>query len=92
MASYKKSLLKTESKCISGEAEEVTRVPRSMDQRAKDTRDTSDRKCILIRNPAYKYKHYKFLKSEGLVGAVPIQRLPEKLHERSLFKHAVHSL
>ena len=46
-----------------------------MDQSAKYT---SDNKCILIRNPAYKYKHYKFLKSEGLVGAVPVQRLPPK--------------
>ena len=49
-----------------------------MDQSAEDTRDTSDHKCILIRNPAYKYKHYKFLKSEGLVGAMPVQRLPPK--------------
>ena len=23
---------------------------------------TSDHKCISIRNPSYKYKHYKFLK------------------------------
>ena len=58
----------------------------------RDTRDTSDHKCILIRNPAYKYKHYKFLKSEGLVGAIPVQRLPQKLHDRSPFKPAVHSL
>ena len=49
-----------------------------MDQSAKDTRDTSDHKCILIRNPACKYKHYKFLKYEGLVGAVPVQMLPPK--------------
>ena len=67
MTSHKKCLLKTESKCISGEAQKVTRVPVSMDQSAKDTRDTSDHKCILIRNPAYKYKHYKFLKYEGRV-------------------------
>ena len=66
--------------------------PVSMDQSAKDTRDTSDHKCILIRNPAYKYKHYKFLKSEGLVGAVPVQRLPQKLYDRSPFKPAVYSL
>ena len=52
-----------------------------MDQSTKDTRDTSDHKYILIRNPAYKYKHYKVLKSEGLVGAVPVQRLPRKLHD-----------
>ena len=64
----------------------------SMDQSAKDTRDTSDHKSILIRNPAYKYKHYKFLRSEGLIGAVPLQRLPQKLHDRSPFKPAVHSL
>ena len=50
-----------------------------MDQSAKDTWDTSDHKCILIQNPAYKYKHHKFLKSEGLVGGMPIQRLPQKL-------------
>ena len=55
-----------------------------MDQSAKDTRDTSDHKCILIRNPAYKYKHYKFYKSEGLVGAVLVQRLPQKT-TRSFF-------
>ena len=61
------------------------RVPVSMDQSAKDTRDTSDHKCIM-------YKHYKFLKSEGPVGAVPVQRLPQKLHDRSHFKPAVHSL
>ena len=67
--------------------------PVSMDQSAKNTRDTSDHKCILIRNPAYKYKHYsKFLKSEGPVGAVPVQRLPQILHDRSPFKPAVHSL
>ena len=66
--------------------------PVSMNQSAKDTRDTSDHKCILIQNPAYKYEHYKFLKSEGLVGAVPLQRLPQKLHNRSPFKLAVHSL
>ena len=66
--------------------------PVSMQQSAKDTRDTSDHKCILIQNPACKHKHCKFLKSEGLVGAVPVQRLPEKLHNRSPFKHAVHSL
>ena len=92
MASYKKSLLKTESKCVSGQAQGVTRVPSTMDQNAKDTRDTSDHKCILIQNPAYKYKHYKFLKSEGLVDALPVQRLPQKLHSRPLFKPAVHSL
>ena len=63
-----------------------------MDQSAKDTRDTPDHKCILIRSKAYKYKHYKFLKSEGLVGAVSVQRLPQKLHERFPFKPAVHSL
>ena len=72
-----KSLPKTESKCISGQEQEVTRVPVSMDQSAKDTRDTSDHKSILIRNPAYKYKHYKLFKSEGLVGTVPVQRLPQ---------------
>ena len=66
--------------------------PVSMDQSAKDTRDTSDHKCILIRNQAYKYKHYKFLKSEGLVGAVRVQRLPQKLQDRSPFKLSVHSL
>ena len=92
MTSCKKSLLNTESKCISGQAQEVTRVPRSIDQSAKDTRDTSDHKCILIRNPAYKYKHYKFFKSEGLVGAVLVKGLPQKLHDRSSFKPAVHSL
>ena len=95
MTSYKKGLLKTKSKYISGQAQEVTRVPRSMNQSAKDTRDASDHKCILIRNPVYKYKHYKFLKSEGLVGAVPVQRLPQKLHDRSPSKPsnlAVHSL
>ena len=71
----------------------IPKSPVSMDQSAKDARDTSDHKCILIRNPAYKYdKHYKFLKSEGLVGAVPAQRLPQKLHDRSPFKPAVHSL
>ena len=37
----------------------------SMDQSAKDTRDRLDHKCILIQNPGYKYKHYKFLKSGG---------------------------
>ena len=63
-----------------------------MDKSAKDTQDTSDHKRILIQNPAYKYKYYKFLKSEGLVGAVPIQRLPQKQHIGSLFKPAVHSL
>ena len=77
MTSYKKSFLKTESKCISGQAQESPESPVSMDQSVKDTRDTSDHKCILIRNPAYKYKHYKFLKSEGLVGTVPVQRLPQ---------------
>ena len=57
-------------------------LPRvSMDQSAKDSQDTSDHKCILIWDPAYKYKHYKFLKSEGLVGAVPVQRLPQKLDD-----------
>ena len=66
--------------------------PVSMDQSAKDIRDTSDHKCILIRNPACKYKHYKFLKSEGLVGAVPVQMLPQQLHDCSPFKPAVHSL
>ena len=66
--------------------------PVSMDQSTKDTRDTSDHKCILILNPAYKYKHYKFLKSEGLVGAIPVQRLPQKLNDYSLLKPAVHSL
>ena len=66
--------------------------PVFMDQSANDTRDTSDHKCILIRNPAYKYKHYKFLKSEGLIGAVPVQRLPQKLLDSSPFKPAVHSL
>ena len=64
----------------------------SMDQSAKDTRDTSDHRCILIRNPGYKYKHYNFLKSEGLVGVVPVQRLSQKLHDRSPFKPTVHSL
>ena len=39
----------------------------------------------------FKYKHYKFLKSEGLVGAVCVQRLPQKLHDRSPFKPKVHS-
>ena len=48
--------------------------------------------AFLIQNPAYKYKHYTFLKSEGLVGAVPVQSLPQKLHNRSPFKPAVHSL
>ena len=38
----------------------------------------------------YKYKNYKFLKSEGLIGAVPVQRMPLKLHDRSPFKPAVH--
>ena len=66
--------------------------PVSMDQSAKDTRDTSEHKCILMQNPAYKYKHYKFFKSEGLVGAVPEQRLPQKLHYLSPFQPAVHSL
>ena len=92
MTSYKKSLLKTESKCISRQPQDVTRAPVSMDQSAKDTRDTSDHKCILIRNPVYRYKYYKFLISEGLVGAVPVQRFPQKLHDRSPFKPAVHSL
>ena len=65
--------------------------PVSMDQSSKDTRDTSDHKCILIQNPAFKYKHYKFLKSEDLVGAAPVQRLSLKLHNRSPFKPAVYS-
>ena len=59
-----------------------------MDQSVKHTRGTSGHKCILIRNPAYKYKHYKFSKYEGLVGAVPVQRLPQELHDRSPFKPA----
>ena len=92
MTGYKKSLLKTESKCISGQAQEVTEYPVSMDQNAKNTRDTSDHKCILLRNPASRYKQYKFLKSEGLVVAVLVERLPPKLHDRSPFKPAVHSL
>ena len=67
--------------------------PVSMDHSAKDTRDTSDHKFILIQNPANKYKHYKFLKSEeDLIGAVSVQRLPQNLHNCSLFKPAVHSL
>ena len=45
-----------------------------------------------ITNSVYKYKHYKFLKSEGLVGAVPVQRLPQKLHDYSPLKPAVLSL
>ena len=92
MTSYKKTSLKTESKCISGQAQEVTRVPSIYGQSAKGTRDTSDHKCILIQNPVYKYKHHKFLKSEGLVGAVQVQKLPQKLHDRSPLKPAVHSL
>ena len=63
-----------------------------MDQSAKDTRDTSDHKCILIQNPVYKYKHCKFFNYEGLVGAVPVQMLPQKLHDPSPFKLVVHSL
>ena len=66
--------------------------PVSMDHSAKDTRDTSDHKFILIRNPANKYKHYKFLKSEGLIGAVSVQRLPQNLHSCSPLNPAVHSL
>ena len=85
-------MAKTESKCIPGQAQKSPESLVSMDQSAKDTRDTSDHKCILILNPPYKYKHYKFLKSEGLVGAVPVQRLPQKLHDRFPLKPAVHSL
>ena len=76
MASFKKSSLKTKLKCISGQAQEVTQVPSIYGSKhTKDTRDTSDHKGILIRNPAYKYKQYKFFKFEGLVGAVSAQRL-----------------
>ena len=49
--------MKTESKCISGQAQMSPEPLVSMDQSAKDTRDTSDHKCVLIRNPAYKFKH-----------------------------------
>ena len=90
MASYEKSLPKTHFRI--DRRKRSPESPVSMDRSAKDTRDTSDHKCILIWNPAYKYKHYKFLKSEGLVGAVPLQRLPQKLHDHSPFKPAVHSL
>ena len=38
------------------------------------------------------YKHYKFLKSEGPVDAVSVQRFPQKLQDCSPFKPAVHSL
>ena len=86
MASYEKSLLKTESNAFQDRRKRSSESPVSMDQSAKDTRDT------LIPNSAYKYKKYKFLKSEGLTGAVPVQRLPQKLHNRSSFKPAVHSL
>ena len=88
----KKSSLKTESNAFQGRRKRSPESPVSMDQSTKGNRDTSNHKCILIQNPAYKYKHYKFLKSEGLVGAVPVQRLPQKLHYRSPFKPAVHSL
>ena len=92
MANYKKSLLKLNQNAFQDRRKRPPKSPVSMDQSAKDTRDTSDDKCILIRNPAYKYKHYMFLKSEGLVGAVSVQKLPQKLHDRSPFKPAVHSL
>ena len=92
MASHKKSLLKLNQNAFQDRRKRSPEAPVSMDQSAKDTRDTSDHKCILILNPVYKYKHYKFLKSEGLVGAVPVQRLPQKLHDRSPLKPAVLSL
>ena len=40
--------------------------PVSMDQSAKDTRDTSDHKCILIRTPSYKYNASVNYKREHL--------------------------
>ena len=60
--------------------------PESMYQSAKDTRDTSDHKCILIQNSAYKYKHYTFLKSEGLVGAVAVKKVAPKATQSFSFQ------
>ena len=91
MASYKK-VQKLNQNAFQDRRKRSPESLVSMDQSAKDTRDISDHKCILIQNPAYKYKHYKFLKSEGLIGAVLVQRLPQKLYNRSPFKPAVHSL
>ena len=56
MARYKNSLLKPNQNTFQDRSKMSPESPVSMDQSAKDTRDTSDHKCILIWNPGYKYK------------------------------------
>ena len=76
MTSYKKVHKKLNENVFQDRHKRSPESPVSIDQSAKDTRDISDHKYILIRNPVYKCKHHKFIKFEGLVGAVLVQKLP----------------